>query len=71
MLQSIVEAHPSVVLHELGRTYDPYYLGQLPQIDDGSEPRRAATFYQEAIGHGATAAGSDLDRLRSIYPGLR
>lgn len=71
MLQSIASSSPAAALHELGRSYDPYYIGQLPAIDDGSEPRRAAALYQNAISHGSADAGNDLDRLRASYPGLR
>lgn len=70
-LQPIVRAFPATGLHELARTYDPFYLSQLPRIDDGSEPRKAASLYEDAINHGATAAGNDLDRLRASYPSLR
>lgn len=70
-LQTVVPSIPDAALHELARTYDPYYLGQLPAIDDGSEPRTAASLYQDAINHGASAAGNDLDRLRASYPALR
>lgn len=70
-LQTIARNFPAAGLHELARTYDPYYLGQLPRIDDGSEPRTAASLYQDAINHGATSAGNDLDRLRASYPSLR
>lgn len=70
-LQSVARSVPAAALHELARTYDPYYLGQLPSIDDGSEPRTAASLYQDAINHGASAAGNDLDRLRASYPALR
>lgn len=70
-IQSILNTAPAAALHELGRTYDPYYLSQLPRIDDGSEPRRAATLYQQAIAHGASAAVHDLDRIRAGHPGLR
>lgn len=70
-LHSVSEHQPASALHELGRTYDPYYLGQLPSIDDGSEPRTAATLYQGAISHGAVSAGNDLDRLRASHPGMR
>ena len=70
-LQTVVRSFPAAALHELARTYDPYYLGQLPKIDDGSEPRTAAALYQDAISHGASAAGNDLDRLRASYPALR
>lgn len=70
-LQSVARSVPAAALHELARTYDPYYLGQLPSIDDGSEPRTAASLYQDAISHGVSAAGNDLDRLRASYPALR
>lgn len=64
VLQLLLPLAPGPALHALGRTYDPYYLGQLNQIDDGSEPRRALSLYQEAITHGVSGAGSDLDRLK-------
>ena len=70
-LQPVVRTFPAAGLHELARTYDPYYLGQIPRIDDGSEPRTAASLYEDAINHGATTAGNDLDRLRASYPALR
>ncbi len=71
LLQSIMGVTPAAALHELGRSYDPFYLGQLPSIDEGSEPRRAAELYQQAIIHGASGAGPDLDRLRAGNPSLR
>lgn len=70
-LQTLVTSAPSVVLHELARTYDPHYLAQLSSIDDGSELKRAAELYQEAISYGATEAVGDLDRLRSTNPNFR
>ncbi len=70
-LESAISFVPSVALHELGRTYDPYYLGLLPSIDEGSEPRRAATFYQEAIVYGSPTAGIDLNRLKASHQALR
>ncbi len=69
--ESAVEIAPGPALLELGRSYDPYYLGQLTSIDDGSEPRRAAALYQDAILHGAVAAGTDLDRVRAVLPPAR
>jgi hypothetical protein len=71
LLESAITATPGIALHELARTYDPYYLGQLPSIDDGSEPRRAAALYQDAILNGADAAGADLDRLRASLPHIQ
>ncbi len=71
MLESAMGMLPSVVLHELGRTYDPFYLGQLERIDGGSEPNRAAAFYREAVMHGSADAGADLDRLRLWHQGAR
>lgn len=70
-LQAAARVSPALALLELARTYDPFYLGMLPTIDDGSEPRRAAALYQEAIVHGSPTAGTDLDRLRQMHPGLR
>ena len=69
--ESAIEMAPGPALIELARSYDPYYLGQLATIDDGSEPRRAAALYQDAILHGAVAAGTDLDRLRAVLPPAR
>ena len=65
LLESAIPAAPGAALLELGRTYDPYYLGMMASIDEASEPRRAAALYQEALLHGADAAGADLDRLRA------
>lgn len=71
VLQLLLPLTPGPALHVLGRTYDPFYLGQLPRIDDGSEPRRAVSLYEEAISHGMSSAGADLDRLRSSPVGVR
>lgn len=71
LFEAAARTSPALALLELGRTYDPYYLGMLEGIDAGSEPRRAALLYQEAIRHGSPTAGSDLDRLRGTVPGLR
>ncbi len=65
LLETAIGVVPAIAFLELGRTYDPYYLGMLVSIDDGSEPRRAAALYQEAILHGSETAGADLDRLRA------
>ncbi len=70
-LESAISLLPSAALHELGRTFDPYYLGLLPSIDEGSEPRRAAALYQEAIVYGSPTAGIDLNRLKASHPSLR
>ena len=71
ILQAAIATAPAEALHELAKTYDPFYLGQLPSIDDGSEPRRAAVLYHDAILHGSTRAGADLDRLRAMLPAPR
>ncbi len=71
VLQLLLPLAPGPALHVLGRTYDPYYLGQLPRIDDGSEPRRAISLYEEALSHGVSSAGGDLDRLRASAVGAR
>jgi hypothetical protein len=64
------DAQPAV-LHELGRTYDPYYIGLLPRLNRGSEPLRAAAFYREAILQGARGADADLHRLQATHHSLR
>jgi hypothetical protein len=67
LLESAIDVAPAVALLELARTYDPYYLGMLSSIDEGSEPYRAAALYQDAILSGSPAAGTDLDRLRARH----
>jgi hypothetical protein len=62
---------PAEVLHQLGRTYDPYYIGMIPRLNRGSDPQRAAAFYREAILQGARGADSDLHRLRATHHSLR
>ena len=70
-LESASRQVPSIAFHELGRTFDPYYLGLLPRIDQGSDPRKAAALYNEAILHGSPIAGIDLNRLKSSHQALR
>lgn len=71
LLESMLDTAPPAVLHELGRTYDPYYVGMLPRMNRGSEPQRAAAFYREAILQGARGADTDLDRLRTTHHSVR
>ena len=71
VLESLLPIAPAAALHELGRSYDPHYLGQLDKIDSGSEPKTAAALYHEAIISGSVMAGSDLDRLRASHPSTR
>lgn len=71
LLEPLLDTMPVIAFHEMGRTYDPHYVGLLPRIDRGSDAQRAAAFYREAILQGARGAAADLERLRATHPNIR
>ena len=71
LLLTAVAEQPSEVLLELGRTFDPYYLGPITSADSQAEPSRAQSLYDEAQKLGSVVAARDLERLRRNYPNLR
>jgi len=53
-------------LLSLARSFDTFYLSQLPSSDGAPDMKRAQTLYERAIERGATEAQADLDRLIAI-----
>lgn len=66
-----VSVAPAQILHELGRTFDPHYLGVSPSSDAVPSPEQSVSLYREALKYGAGAAQNDLDRLLKENPSLR
>ncbi len=62
---------PSEILHELGKTFDPFYLTKLPTSDVIASPKQAVSLYREALKYGANGASQDLERLLKSRPNLR
>lgn len=57
------EVSNQILMLELGRTFDPWYLGQLPSPDVTAEPMRAQYYYEEAKLLGSVDATTDLQRI--------
>ena len=50
----------------LARSFDTFYLSQLPSSDGAPDMKRAQTLYERAIERGASEAQGDLERLQAI-----
>lgn len=57
------EVSNQTLMLELGRTYDPWYLGQLPKSDVSADPMQAQYYYEEAKLLGSVDASTDLQRI--------
>lgn len=62
-LMSAMNGSRPEALHELGRTFDPNYLGRIKEPNAEAEPSRARALYEEAVKLGAKGAGDDLAQL--------
>lgn len=65
-MAALVELAPGrvpQVLPDLARTYDPYYLQQVPKADVKPNPAMALAIYQRASLSGSSAWEADIQRL--------
>ena len=50
----------------LARSFDTFYLSQLPSSDGAADMKRAQTLYERAVERGSAEAQADLERLIAI-----
>lgn len=65
-MAALVELAPGrvpQVLPDLARTYDPYYLQQVPKADVKPNPAMALAIYQRAALAGSKSNAADIERL--------
>lgn len=68
LLEGELPGQRHTVALQIGRTYDPHYLGQIAGANAGADPGRARHYYELAAKLGSGAATLDLHRLDSNRP---
>lgn len=51
----------------LARSFDTFYLSQLPSSDGAPDMSRALTLYERAQERGSTEAAADIERVKAIF----